>query len=58
MVTQLLVMKCKEATSTNTKHGDHKVGPVIAQVVGWENPEPPTKQVLKLGNPTPNVTSM
>jgi hypothetical protein len=31
---------------------------VIAQVVGWENPDPTTKKVLQLGNPTPNVTSM
>jgi hypothetical protein len=34
------------------------VGLVIVQVVGWENPDPTTKQVLQLGNPTPNVTSM
>jgi hypothetical protein len=33
-------------------------GVVIAQVVGWEKPDPTTKQVLQLGNPTPNVTSM
>jgi hypothetical protein len=32
--------------------------PVIAQVVGWENPDPTTEQVLQHGNPTPNVTSM
>jgi hypothetical protein len=31
---------------------------VIAQVVGWENPDPTMEQVLQLGNPTPNVTSM
>jgi hypothetical protein len=31
---------------------------IIAQVVGWEKPDPTTKQVLQLGNPTPNVTSM
>jgi hypothetical protein len=31
---------------------------VIVQVVGWEKPDPTTKQVLQLGNPTPNVTSM
>jgi hypothetical protein len=32
--------------------------PVIAQVVGLKNTEPTTNQVLQLGNPTPNVTSM
>jgi hypothetical protein len=31
---------------------------VIAQVVGWENPDQPQKKVLQLGNPTPNVTLM
>jgi hypothetical protein len=32
--------------------------PVILQVVGWEKTKPTTKQVLQLGNPTPNVTLM
>jgi hypothetical protein len=31
---------------------------VIAHVVGWAKPNPTTEQVLQLGNPTPNVTSM
>jgi hypothetical protein len=34
------------------------IGTVIAQVVGWAKPDPTTRQVLQLGNPTPNVTSM
>jgi hypothetical protein len=34
------------------------VGLVIAQFVGWENPDPTTRKVIQLGNPTPNVTSM
>jgi hypothetical protein len=38
--------------------GAEETSIVIAQVVGWENPNPTTKQVLQLGNPTPNVTSM
>jgi hypothetical protein len=33
-------------------------GLVIAQVVGWENPDPTTKKVIQLGKPTPNVTLM
>jgi hypothetical protein len=35
-----------------------EMGSVIAQVVGWAKPNPTTKKVLQLGNPTPNVTSM
>jgi hypothetical protein len=31
---------------------------VIVQSVGWEKSDPTTKQVLQLGDPTPNVTSM
>jgi len=31
---------------------------VIEYVVGWENPDLTTKQVLQLRNPTPNVTSI
>jgi hypothetical protein len=33
-------------------------GIVIAQFVGWENHDPTTNQVIYLGNPTHNVTSM
>jgi hypothetical protein len=36
----------------------HFLGFVIVQVVDWENTDPTTKQVLQLGNPTLNVTSM
>jgi hypothetical protein len=31
---------------------------VIAQLVGWAKPDPTTKKVLQLGNPTPNAISM
>jgi hypothetical protein len=43
---------------TGARISQGEVRCVIAQVVGWAKPDPTTKQVLKLGNPTPNVTSM
>jgi hypothetical protein len=49
----------EEEVAFRRSRGSHmEIDSVIAQVVGWEKPTQPQKQVLQLGNPTPNVTLM